>query len=111
MTAFEFEREHYRIVYPAGAGPTFSGGGLERDVIDLCETGLRYWAAAGESRAVGDEVDGTVRLRRGGELRVLGTVVRVVGRDIALKLLAGVPLRVVLDEQRYLRDRQRGGTR
>jgi hypothetical protein len=58
---------------------------------------------------VGDEVDGTVRLRPGGELRVLGTVVRVAGRDIALKLLAGVPLRVVLDEQRYLRDRQRGG--
>jgi hypothetical protein len=111
MTTFEFEREHYRVVYPAGAGPTFVGNGMERDVIDLCESGLRYWAAAGETRSVGDEVDGTVRLRRGGELRVLGTVVRVAGRDVALKLLAGVPLRVVLDEQRYLRDRQRGSAR
>lgn len=111
MTAFESEREHYRIVYAAGTGPTFAGGGLERDVIDLCETGLRYYTAPGETRAVGDEVDGIVRLRRGGELRVLGTVTRVAGREVALKLLAGVPLRVVLDEQRYLRDRLRGPTR
>ena len=45
------------------------------------------------------------------ELRVLGTVVRVAGREVALKLLAGVPLRVVLDEQRFLRDWHRGTVR
>jgi hypothetical protein len=111
MTGFDFEREHYRVVYPDGVGPTFVGPEFAREVIDLSESGLRYHAARGETRAVGDEVDGTVRLRRAGELRVLGTVVRVTGREVALKLLAGVPLRVVLDEQRYLRDRHRDAAR
>ena len=39
MTTFEFEREHYRVVYPAGTSPTFVGNGMEREVIDLCEAG------------------------------------------------------------------------
>ncbi len=108
MTGFEFEREHYRIKYPAAARPRFIGGGLERDVIDLCEQGLRYRAAEGEARAVGDVVEGIIRVRRGDEVPVLGTVVRVIEREISLQLTAGVPLRLVLDEQRYLRERYRG---
>lgn len=108
MTEFEFEREHYRIMYPAAARPRFLGDGLEREVIDLCEQGLHYRAADGETRAVGDEVEGTVRLRRGEEVRVLGVVVRVTDREVALKLSVGVPLRIVLEEQRYLRERHRG---
>jgi hypothetical protein len=57
---------------------------------------------------VGDEVEGVVRVRRGAEIRVLGTVVRVEGREVALRLIVAVPLRVVLDEQRYLREHHRG---
>ena len=108
MTEFEFEREHYRIVYPTAARPRLLGAGHDRDVIDLCQQGLRYLAAEGESRVVGDEVEGVVRVRRGEEIRVLGTVVRVEGREVALRLSVAVPLRVVLDEQRYLREHHRG---
>jgi hypothetical protein len=110
MTAFDVEREHYRIVYPAAACPRLLGGGLEREVIDLCERGLRYRAADGETRAVGDGVESVVRVRRGEEVRVLGTVVRVCEREVALRLSVGLPLRLVLDEQRYLRERHRGST-
>jgi hypothetical protein len=53
-------------------------------------------------------LESTVRVRRGEEVRVLGTVVRVREREVALRLSMGVPLRVVLDEQRYLRERRRG---
>lgn len=108
MTEFEHEREYYRIMYPTGARPRLLGGGFDRDVIDMCEQGLRYRAADTERRAVGDEVEGIVRVRRGEEIRVLGTVVRIEGREIALRLSIGVPLRVVLDEQRYLREHHRG---
>ena len=108
MSEFEFEREHYRIMYPTAARPRFIGGGLEREVLDLCEQGLRYRAADGETRSVGDQVEGIVRVRRGEEVPVLGTVVRVIDREIALRLSVGVPLRLVLDEQRYLRERHRG---
>ncbi len=107
MTEFEFEREHYRVVYPEAARPRLIGGGLERDVIDLCEEGLRYRPADAEVRAIGDVIDGFVRLRRGAEVGVTGTVVRVDEREIALHLTVGIPLRVVLEEQRYLREHRR----
>jgi PilZ domain-containing protein len=111
MTSFDFEREHYRIMYPTAARPRFSTSMLEREVIDLCEMGMRYRAADGESRRIGDEVEGVVRVRRGAELGVLGTVVRIEGDEIAMRLRLGIPLRVVLDEQRYIREHHRSSVR
>lgn len=105
---WEFEREHYRIVYPTAARPWLDGGGAEHEVIDLCEAGLRYRLAPAEERLLGDQVEGVVHFRRGEEVRVVGTVVRIADRQVSLKLSLGVPLRVVLDEQRYLRDHHRG---
>ena len=107
MTEYEFEREHYRIEYPAAARPRFLGNGLDREVVDLCEQGLRYQAAEGEQCRNGDAIEGIVRFRRGVEVPVVGTVVRQVEREVALRLSVGVPLRVVLDEQRFLRERHR----
>lgn len=108
MTQHEHEREHYRIEYPTAARPRFLVAGGDREVIDLCEQGLRYRAGNDERRKIGDEVEGIVRFRRGEEVRVLGTVVRLIDREVALRLSVGVPLRVVLEEQRYIRERHRG---
>ena len=108
MTDFPFEREHYRIAYPTTARPRLLVNGEHRDVIDVCELGLRYYAAEDEQRQLGDEIEGIVHFRRGEEVRVLGTVVRVIEREVAVRLRVGIPLRVVLDEQRYLRERHRG---
>jgi hypothetical protein len=107
MTEYEHEREYYRIEYPTAARPRFLVAGEDREVVDLCEQGLRYRAAS-ERRKIGDEVEGIVRFRRGEEVRVLGKVVRLIGREVALRLSVGVPLRVVLEEQRYIRERHRG---
>jgi len=54
------------------------------------------------------EVRDIVRVRRGEELAIEGRVVRVDGADVALRLEVGIPLRVVIDEQRYLREHHRG---
>lgn len=108
MTEYEFERGHYRIEYPAAARPRFLVEGQDREVVDLCEQGLRYRGGDDEQRQIGDKVEGIVRFRRGEETRVLGTVVRMIDREVALRLSVGVPLRVVLEEQRYIRERHRG---
>ena len=50
---------------------------------------------------------GTIRFRRGEEVAVRGTVVRLDGREVAVKLEQGIPLRVVMEEQRFLLDRHR----
>jgi len=108
MTEYEHEREHYRIEYPTAARPRFFIAGEEREVIDLCEQGLCYRAAGDERRKLGDEIEGIVRFRRGEEARVVGAVVRLIDRDVPLRLSVGVPLRIVLEEQRYIRERHRG---
>ena len=108
MTEFPFEREHYRIEYPTAARPRLLVNGEQRDVIDVCELGLRYRAAEDEPCQLGDEIEGIVHFLRGEEVRVLGTVVRLIEREVAVRLSVGIPLRVVLDEQRYLRERHRG---
>ncbi|HET9038687.1 MAG TPA: PilZ domain-containing protein [Gemmatimonadales bacterium] len=111
MSEYEFEREHYRIEYPTAARPRFLVDGSQREVMNVSEQGLRYRAADDERRVLGDEVEGIVRFRRGEEVRVVGTVVRLVDREVALRLSVGVPLRAVLEEQRYLRERHRGSAR
>lgn len=101
-------REHYRIEYPTAARPVFIEGIIDREVVDLSEQGMRIRLADGETIEQGAPVEGTVRFRRGEEVKVAGTVVRVDGRDAAVHLAVGVPLRIIIDEQRYLREYHRG---
>lgn len=105
---YAHEREHYRVVYPTAARPWFIVGGVAREVVDLCEMGLRYRALTGEQPQVGEEIRGLVRVRRGDAVEVAGSVVRLVEQQIALRLSTGIPLRIVLEEQRYLREHHRG---
>lgn len=102
------EREHYRIVYPSSARPLFVAGIVVREVVDVSEQGIRFRLNSGEASEPGDPIDGLVRFRRGEEVKVTGTVVRVVGQEVAVHLSVGVPLRIIIDEQRYLREHHRG---
>ena len=47
------------------------------------------------------------RFRRGETVAVRGTVLRVVEGQVAVRLDDRVPLRVIMDEQRFLLDRNR----
>lgn len=71
-------------------------------VIDACESGIRY--QLGTIRpSVGSRVAGTVLFRRGARVKVEGTVVRVVDGYAAVHLdPPGIPLKIMLDEQRFL---------
>lgn len=106
----QFEREHYRIQYPTAARPTIVVGGRALDVIDLSERGVRFQAGDDIQVQVGDELSGRLRFRRGDPIDVKGTVLRIQGREIAAKLETGVPLKVIIEEQRYLREQHRGAT-
>lgn len=105
---WEHRREHYRIMYPTAARPRFIIGELAHEIVDLSDQGIRYRVGQQENRTVGDEIQGVVRFRRGETVPVLGSVVRVRGGDVALRLEPGIPTRIMLEEQRYLRERHRG---
>jgi hypothetical protein len=105
---WEHPREHYRIMYPTAARPVFTSGIIEHDVVDISEQGMRFRAAEGEMWEVEHPVAGVVRFQRREEVKVNGVVIRVVGQEIAARLSVGIPLKTILDEQRYLREHHRG---
>jgi len=105
------EREHHRIQYPLPARPHLVVEGRSFEVIDLSAQGIRFRLDEGLSFALRDEVAGTIRFRRDESVEVTGVVVRVTGREVAVKLDVGVPLRVIIEEQRILREHHRGMAR
>ncbi len=105
---WQHSREYYRVAYPTSLRPRLDVQSHHFDVIDVSEKGMRFaLGRTAEAPQVGDEVAGTIRFRRGEEVAVRGTVVRLDGREVAVKLEQGIPLRVVMEEQRFLLDRHR----
>lgn len=104
------ERQQFRIQYPAAARPEIVIDGRVYDVLDISEHGVRFRGGDEIAVAVGDALTGTIRFRRTQAVDVKGTVLRIAGREIAAKLDAGVPLKAMIEEQRYLRE-QHGGAR
>lgn len=97
------ERSHYRIDYPVLERPVFEVEGVAHAVFDCSERGIRYRRDAAEP-APGDAVTGTLRFRNGTTVGISGIVVRRQDGCAALALQRpGIPLKLLLDEQRYLR--------
>ncbi len=105
--AWAHDREHYRVAYPSTLRPKLLVQGHTFDVVDISERGIRFRLEKADEPAPGVEVQGTVRFRRGDTITVRGVVLRVVQGEVAAKLEEGVPLRVIMEEQRYLLDRHR----
>ena len=102
------EREHYRILYPTGARPRIVIEGRSHEVIDISERGVRFRVDEELTLGVGDQILGQVRFKRTDPVIVSGAVLRIVGREIAAELETGVPLKAMIEEQRYLREQHRG---
>jgi PilZ domain len=103
--AWPHERAHFRIEYPIRERPTFTVGKAVYSVVDCSERGLRF-AMAGELPALGTRIAGRLRFSRGDELLLEGEVVRLHEQSVAILLAgAGIELRTIFDEQRYLRKR------
>lgn len=100
-------REHYRVAYPSNLRPRLYVLGHPFDVLDLSERGLRFRLADAVPPQAGNELRGELRFHQGESLPVVGTIVRVTEGEVAVSLDQGVPLRVIMAEQRRLLDRQR----
>jgi hypothetical protein len=105
--AWAHEREHYRVAYPTSLRPKLLVHGVSFDVVDISERGVRFRLGTAAAPERGFEVQGVIRFRRGETVTVRGSVLRVVQGEVAVHLEEGIPLRVVMDEQRFLLDRHR----
>lgn len=99
-------RDHYRVCYAEAERPTLFHGALRCPVLDCSESGVRFRPAPAWSCAAGDRIEGVIRFRRGMEVLVAGTVVRLTGTSAAIVLEPpGIPFRLIMDEQRWQRSR------
>lgn len=103
-------REAFRIPYPAGSRPllrleaALAGprGLVSLEVLDVAEEGLRLLVPEGAL------LEGTLRgnliFPEGETAVVVGEVVRCSGGEAALRLSRALPPRLLVEEQRRLRD-------
>jgi hypothetical protein len=105
--AWAHEREHYRVAYPTTLRPKLMVHGVGFDVVDISERGIRFRLGDAHQPEAGLELQGEVRFKRGETISVRGTVLRVHNGEVAAHLDDGIPLRIVMDEQRFLLDRSR----
>ena len=97
-------RGHFRLPYPAGAGPVFVADGISHRVVELSERGMQF-AHTERTPAPGDRVSGRVRFEDGTEVPVEGVVIRIVWSRVAVRLVRGITLGRMLAEQcRVLRN-------
>ena len=100
------DREFYRLQYPPEAAPRFIDGGVIHRVVDLGEGGFRYAPSDGQGPVAGSEVKGILEFPEDDPVEVRGTVVRIQAGEVAVHCAPrGIPLAVVLREQRRLRRR------
>jgi hypothetical protein len=105
---YDTARAHYRILYPIHVRPTFLVDGVSYPIIDLSEAGMRCAIPGVHLPDPGSFLDGQVKFSRGGTCPIKGEVVRSDHTSMALRFKAGVPYAQVMDEQRFLLERNRG---
>jgi hypothetical protein len=105
--AWAYDREHYRVAYPTALRPKLLVHGVSFDVVDISERGIRFRLGSAQAPEPGFELHGVLRFRRGETITIRGAVLRVDQGEVAARLEEGIPLRVVMEEQRFLLDRHR----
>lgn len=96
-------RGHFRLRYPAGAGPVFVLGATFQ-VVELSERGLQFTGGL-RTLLLGERLVGSLRFEDGSEMPVEGVVARIVGPRTVLRLVRGVALgRMIAEQRRILRD-------
>ncbi len=106
------KRSVYRIEYPERERPGLKLASALVQVLDCSEEGLRFKLPDGLVLPELDAtIEGRIRFKRHSEeVPVRGTVVRCVGREVAIRLAPpGIPRSLLFSEQRFLSTRYVGG--
>ena len=93
-------RSHPRIRYPEGDRPRLRIGDRIYEVVDLSEMGMCFNLHSVEAWTGADpSVRGALSFGDGGEVTVVGRVVRISPERVAVTLSKGVPLTRILAER------------
>ena len=101
MPTLTSRREFFRLPYPVTTGARLALDGTNYIVGEISEGGLRL-ICNGASLPVSHRVQGTLELTAGMRCTVSGTVLRVEGKCVIVKLSRGPTGYDVMREQRHL---------
>lgn len=98
--SFVERRGYERIEYPPGDRPMLLCGGVELEVVDCSERGLRYRLVQ-TAPEIGSELRGRVRFPPGTEVEIEGAVLRVQSDDTVAVLFTSqwIPRDVIVAER------------
>lgn len=99
----EQRRAFYRLVYPPNKEPMLTFGGSSYSVMDISEAGIRFRNPF-RHRMTDDLLTCYLLLHEGPPIKVIGRVARIVNDQVALHLLVGIPYKVIIAEQLYLKN-------
>jgi hypothetical protein len=106
VPTYPFDREFFRLQYPADAAPRFLDGSVRHRVVDIGEGGFRYAPEDGITPLAGTPVTGVLEFPGENPLDVIGTVVRIQGGEVAVHCTPrGIPMALVIREQKRVRKR------
>lgn len=100
-------RRHYRLRYPQRLRPKLNVEGVEAEVIDISEGGIRIINETGLPLVLGENMDGALQLRSGEAAQLSGCVIRITPSEVAVSLGRGLSFASILREQRAVRARHR----
>lgn len=103
-------RRHYRLRYPLRLRPRLDVAGVEAEVIDISEGGIRIINQTGLPVVLGERMNGALRLRSGEAAELSGCVIRITPSEVAVSLGRGLSFASLLREQRAVRARHRSWT-
>jgi len=99
----ENRREHYRIRYPLRFRPVFKYTGKKFEIIDISESGIKFFCENTEDFTAGQEVKGTLMFNDGTSMIIKGNILRIYKRTAIVWLSVHIPFRHIIREQRFLK--------
>lgn len=96
------KRNFYRIQYNPANCPFFKFEALNFQVVDLSEEGFSFSTQTLKSLEVSLDMTGSLNFRDGDSFLVHGTILRIVGQTITVKLKHAFSLKKIMAEQRRL---------
>lgn len=97
------QRRHYRIRFPIAERPVFEFNGKHYVVLDLSEQGLSFAIESGDSIAKNTKlIAGRIVFNDKEAVNVTGTILRKSDEHVVLVLKQGIPLSIVMKQQRLL---------
>ncbi|SMF80015.1 PilZ domain-containing protein [Pseudobacteriovorax antillogorgiicola] len=100
------QRRYFRIEYPLSHRPEFVHKIGKFPIFDLSEGGLSFQVAPEYTFMETEKVTAEVRLVSGVSHTIKGRVIRVIGRKIIIEFIDPVPLSKIMEEERFLVQRQ-----